>query len=388
MLSLDTLRILNDTPQLLDALAARDLSEQYTLALLSELRAKWPPEIAAAALQTARLRQQAIIKFDRAGEMFFTPDGLQQATAPAVRTYHAEQLAHTQRVVDIGCGIGADSLALGQSASVIGFDIDPVRVHIARHNARVYRARADFLVADARQPWPLRVKGGAFFFDPARRANQRRLFSVKDYIPPLATLHGWPLKTGLVKLSPGVDTNELAPYEGGLTFVSEQGNLKEALLGLGDFAFAGRRAVLLPQHIMLQTRGLPAPPVRSAPLRYMLEPDPAIIRAGCFGELAAHLTQPLFRLDEQIAYLTSDAPIDSPWCRQWHVIDWMPFNLKRLRASLRQQGIGRVTVKKRGSPLTPEALQARLALKHGDREAVIFLTQIMGKHSAVICDTP
>jgi hypothetical protein len=41
-------------------------------------------------------------------------------------------------------------------------------------------------------------------------------------------------------------------------------------------------------------------------------------------------------------------------------------------------------VKKRGSPITPEELQAKLRLKKGSREAVIFLTQVRSVHSAII----
>ncbi len=63
----------------------------------------------------------------------------------------------------------------------------------------------------------------------------------------------------------------------------------------------------------------------------------------------------------------------------------MPFQLKRLRAALRERGIGRVTVKKRGSPLSPEEAIRLLKLDGGGEEAVVVLTQVAGRHSALIC---
>jgi hypothetical protein len=60
--------------------------------------------------------------------------------------------------------------------------------------------------------------------------------------------------------------------------------------------------------------------------------------------------------------------------------------LKRLRTYLRQRGIGQVTVKKRGSPITPEQLIHDLRLK-GDLERVVFLTQLRGRPVVIIASS-
>ena len=97
--------------------------------------------------------------------------------------------------------------------------------------------------------------------------------------------------------------------------------------------------------------------------------------------LAAQLDAAL--LDPQIAYLTTDTPRPTPFARTFAIDDAFPFQLKRLRAYLRERGVGRVTIKKRGSPLEPDALRQALRLR-GDNEAVLFLTQVMGRHSVLI----
>jgi hypothetical protein len=90
------------------------------------------------------------------------------------------------------------------------------------------------------------------------------------------------------------------------------------------------------------------------------------------------------QLDPDIAYLTADHETPTPFARVWAVEDWLPFNLKRLRAALRERGVGHVVVKKRGSPLQPETLIRELRLS-GDKERVVFLTHLRGRPIVVIC---
>ncbi len=370
-------------------LAAADLGESHTLALLSALRRSLTPEQAGAALSLARLRSRAAVKFSRADALFFTPDALEQASSEGVSAWRARRFAGYDRVADLGCGAGGDTLALAAiPGDLVALDRDALRLRLARANVAAYGRTATFVQADLADPLPLGHVLAAFF-DPARREDGRRLFSVRDYTPPLAVIDGWRFDALAVKLSPGVDLDELRPYTAsgaGVEFVSLDGELKEAVLWCGAFGFGGRQAsrlepdgtgrTLLPQDA-------PPPPL-AEPHAYLYEPDPAVIRAGLLGELAAYLGLDLFRLDDSIAYLTGDRYLPSPWARAWPVQDWLPFNLKRLRAALRARHIGPLTVKKRGSPLTPDGLIRQLKLD-GDEPGVVVLTQIAGRHSAIIC---
>jgi SAM-dependent methyltransferase len=366
-----------------------DVSEARTLALLTDLRRDLSPEMAGAALTLARLRVRAVSKFSRADALFFTPDALEQASGEIVSGWRARRFAAFARVADLGCGIGGDALALAAHADVIALDRDALRLQMARANLAAYGRAAAFVQADLSDSLPVRGVPAAFF-DPARRDEGRRVFSVRDYLPPLDVIAGWNFAALAVKLSPGVDLDELRPYTdhgAGVEFVSLDGELKEAVLWGGAFGFAGRRASRLERDgsgASLEPRDLPPPPV-AEPRAVLYEPDPAVIRAGLFGELADHLGIALYRLDESIAYLTGDAYVMTPWARAWPVWDWLPFNLKRLRALLRERDVGRVTVKKRGSPITPEELIAKLKLRGGSRSAVVVLTHIAGQHSAIIC---
>jgi SAM-dependent methyltransferase len=383
MLSLGTFAALQSEADLLQSLAANDLSAANTLPLLTRLRKTYPPDVAGAALETARLREKAAPKFSRASQMFFTADALEQATSEIVAEHHARILAPYHQIADLGCGIGGDAILLGQRAWVLGVDLDLLRLRMARHNAAVYQAGVQFLQADLTAPLPL-VDQGAAFFDPVRRTADKRIFSVRAYTPPLELIQTWNFQAVLVKISPGVQLEELTHLDAGIEFVSLGGELKEALLHIGELAFRGFRATRLPENITLVSLGLEPPPVIDAPLRYLYEPDPAVIRSGLFGEMLQQTGITAYRLDETIAYLTGDEPTNSPWLRSWRIDAWMPFNLKKLRRELVEQGVGKITVKKRGSPITPEALQAKLSLKDGIHHAVVILTRLQGQPIVLI----
>jgi hypothetical protein len=133
-------------------------------------------------------------------------------------------------------------------------------------------------------------------------------------------------------------------------------------------------------HWQQSTSGDSAP--LSAPRHWLVEPDPALLRAHLVQDVA--LASGGFMLDATIAYFTTDSQPDSPWLRAWPISDWMLFNLKALRAYLRERHIGQVTVKKRGSPLTPEELIPKLKLK-GENQGLLVLTRHQGKPIVIVC---
>ena len=106
-----------------------------------------------------------------------------------------------------------------------------------------------------------------------------------------------------------------------------------------------------------------------------------MIRAHLVAEVAALLDGAL--LDPTIAYITSETLTATPFARAYAIDAAMPFNLKKLRIILRERGIGHVVVKKRGSPLAPEALERDLRLT-GAASCILFLTKVAGAHTVLI----
>ncbi len=363
-------------------LASLDLSNP--LPILTRLRKDYTSQQAAAAVTMARLRQKAEEKFGvYAASMLFTASALEQASHPAVRRYRAQRIG-IQPVLDAGCGIGADSLAFAVEGSrVYGVDLDPVRVEMARHNAGILGLEnARFAVQDVREMSISR--DGTIFYDPARRdAQDRRIFDVERYIPPLSLVHDWQADRIVAKLSPGVALDQLASYAGQVEFISVEGDLKEAVLWLGERDSPPAATLIEATGTVLHWQPSvheAAPP--GPPADWLVEPDPALIRAGYVQDVAAQAGG--HQLDETIAYFTTQQRPESPWLRSWAILDWMPFHLKRLRAYLRDHNVGRVTVKKRGSPVTPEELITRLKLK-GRESRTLILTRFQGQSIVIIC---
>ncbi len=352
--------------------------EKDFLSEFGMLAKRFPRETARAALTTAILRGEAETKFPQAEKMYFTREALEQATPWEVAVHRAKRYAGISRIFDLGCSIGGDALPLSKSAPVIGVELDPLRAAMARQNGLALRADLRVVEGDVRQlPFDL-TPDDAIFFDPARREDHQRTFSVEEYLPPLSIVLDWLKSTDAIgaKISPGVKLDQLAEYDCEVEFVSLNGALKEAALWFGRFKTAGRRATLLldGETHTLTADSQPELPL-SEPRAYIYEPDAAILRAGLVETVGAQLDAA--QLDSEIAYLTAAGLQQSPFVRVWAVEGWMPFQLKRLRAALRERGIGRLTVKKRGSPILPEDLIQQLKLE-GEGSATLFLTQMQG----------
>lgn len=380
---------------LLADLAQREFDERRVLAELTRLRAQYAPEYARAAIEQVLLRRRARTKFPHADQLFFTREALEQASSASVAAHRAQRLARYASVIaDLGCGIGGDTLALATAGlHVIAVDHDAARLAIAAANAAAIGLadRITTCLADLRTTPPPSAE--AFFCDPGRRGGGRRRFRVEQYEPPLSHVLCWRdlAPTLTVKLAPGVDHAELADVQNAeLEFVSLNGELKEAVLWIGPPATMPRRATVLSSQSAEATAvhcltgdDLDSPPIpQSTPLDYLYEPDPAVIRAGIIAELASQWDAA--QIDPQIAYLTTAVVQYSPFARVWRVLEWFPFNLKRLRSRLRALDAGEVTVKKRGSPLDTDALARQLS-GAGTQSLVVVLSQVAGRPTALIC---
>jgi hypothetical protein len=384
------------TPMGQNALAAAmalQPREKDFLPHFQKLSKIYPLDIARGALEIAILRGEAKSKFTQADQLYFTREALEQASNYEVSLHRAERYRGYAQIADLGCSVGGDTIALAGVAPTIGIDRDPLRLSMARANLKSLDLDADFVQTDLVNSFPcLQYPSVALFFDPARRENGHRISSVKKYIPPLPTVAKWLTYYPAlgIKISPAVDMKELFGYDAEVEFISLKGQLKETVLWFGPLKAGQRRATVLPgPHMMIDdvtTIDLSRRPTLAIakPLQYFYEPDPAVIRAGMVQALMVRLGAA--QVDQEIAYLTADKKNLSPFARVWKIEDWFPFQLKKLRAYLRERNIGLVTVKKRGSPILPEDLIQALHLsKDATEERVIFLTRMRDQPIVVIC---
>lgn len=392
--------------------AASALAETEPLAAATTLREQGiGPELAAAALTQAHLRRRAAAKFGvDADRMLFTRAGLEQATRSVVATARAARLAAAgvRRLADLGCGIGADTIAAARAGiRVRAVESDPATAEVAATNLAALSLDDLAHVECAAAEQTNLADVDAVFCDPARRdgAGGRRVFDPAGFSPP------WSFVTALadqvprtvLKLAPGLD-HALIPADAEAQWVSVGGDLVEATLWCGPLAEVPRRATLLgrpsPQEgSPVQGRGVSGDPSwgeggvqltgsgqRYAPVgpvrRFLLDPDPAVTRAHLVAELADLTGGNL--ADPDIAYLYTDRPATGAYGRCLEIWQQLPFSLKRLRALLREAGVGRVEIMKRGSAVEPERLRRDLRLT-GDASATVVLTRTASRPTALIC---
>jgi SAM-dependent methyltransferase len=381
-------RLLSDEGQA--ALAAATTLEPTpanSLTCLTKLRKVYPASLATDALEMALLRRKGLAKFARAGGMYFTRESLEMASGELVANYRAKRFASHSRVLDLCCGIGADTLALAAAGcDVTAIDIDGTRLKMAEHNLAVYGLRSKFLQGDVLAD--ALPEADAAFADPGRRASGQRYLALRDYLPPPQDViarfpAGFPLA---FKLAPGIHRNDLESLDGEIEFIEADGELKECVLWLGSLGTPGRRATLLASNAEPVTFFDEAPeyPAEAEPIGdYLYDPAAAVVRAGLVPTLGTMLdANPT---DATVQMLSSNEHVETPFATAYRVEAVLTFDAKKVQAWLRSHSIGRVTVVKRGALSDASGTVEKWKLS-GSEHRFLIITRQQGDQVAIVAE--
>lgn len=382
LLSPEGARILND----LESLDTR----LDVVKLVTKLRkAGYDPDLVATALTQTRLRRKAQEKFGEfADQMLFTEAGLEQASRLQVAALHAGRFrqAGIENVADLGCGIGAESLAMASlDINVTAYEKDELTAAAATFNL------ANFPNVTVEQADVTELDLGNFqglFFDPARRDNRNRIFRPDDFSPSFNfVLEKAKEKPSIIKLGPGHPHNQIPDWSEAV-WVSVGGDLVE----LGLYSNQVRREDIARAAVLISKTGRyeitsPTTEQTHAELAslgdYLYEPDNSLIRSHLIGVFAAE--HELTAISPEIAYLSGNKEVKSPWLQSYRIIDQMPFDRKKLAAFLNSRDIGAIQIKKRGSDVIPEELRKELNLK-GSLPGTIVITRVDDKHRVLLVE--
>ncbi len=394
----DFIALLSPEGQELLAKVAKVDAKADVVSLVSRLRGEGHnPLLVAAVLTQAKLRRRAQAKFGEFAErMIFTEPGLEQASRLSVAALHAGRFrsAGITDVADLGCGIGAESLALASlDIRVRAREIDEVTAAVATYNL------APFDNAEVQQADVTEINLDAFgglFFDPARRelggpARERaaRKFDPMAFSPSFDfVMQAAAKKPTGVKFGPG-HPHEGIPDEAEAQWVSVGGDLVELGLWFGAVARPGvkRSALLLAadgKHEISSDSTKRQDAELGSLQEFVYEPDNAVVRSHLIGQLAEQIGAKIFA--PEIAYLTAGTKIESPWLKGYRVLDEMAFDRKKLKAYLKERSIGTLEIKKRGSDIVPEQLRKELAPK-GKGAATLIVTRVGDAHRVLICES-
>ncbi len=169
------------------------------------------PELVAAALTQSRLRSRRPGRRSARSPTACCSPPRVSSRPPGCRwppsTPTGCRRAGATRVVDLGCGIGVDAIALVElGLHVLAVDLDPLTAAVARGQPAPLGpetgsvTRAD--VTELEHPAAARRRRLA---DPARRPNGRRLLDPQPRSPPLSWVLGLRLSALGVKVAPGLD---------------------------------------------------------------------------------------------------------------------------------------------------------------------------------------
>jgi len=381
ILSTEGLRLLDEVPAW--------NSKDDVMRIVTDLRkAGHSPALVAAVVSQARLRARGVAKFGPfAASMLFTEAGLEQATRLRVAAMHAGRFrdAGLTNIVDLGCGIGADALAIASlEMDVTAVDIDEVTAAVASFNLAPWPG-ATVVHSDAADVDLAPFDG--VYLDPARRSASKRLADPADWTPSLDFAFGiGSAKPTGVKLGPGID-RDLIPDGAEAQWISVDRDVVEVGVWFGAVAREGitRAALVIGEHGTAELTA-PADSPDEAPGtlgEFLYEPDGAVIRARLIGDLARSLDGRM--LDPQIAWVTSDDAQPTPFAQVFRVAETFPFDERKLKQALAARGIGTLEIKKRGIDVDPAQLRKKLSLK-GDRSATLILTRVAGKRMAILAD--
>ena len=374
--------------RLLDSLPPFDSTADVVRTVSDLRKAGHPAGLVAAVLNQAKLRHKAASKFGPfADRMLFTEAGLEQATRLGVAAHHAGRFkaAGVKWVADLGCGIGADALAIvALELEVTAVERDEVTAAIAAYNLAPWsNARVEHSTAEE-----VDLAGvDGVYLDPARRDGARRLRDPGDWSPSLDFAFGLAERypTG-VKLGPGID-RELIPAGAEAQWISVDRDVVELGLWFGTLARPGiRRAALVISDAGTaeMTAAADSPDAEAGSLgEFVYEPDGAVIRARLIGDLARTIGGRM--LDPSIAYVTSDSAHVTPFATCFRVIEEFPLDKRTLKREIASRGIGTLEIKKRGVDIDPAEYRTALAPK-GDASGTLMLTRVDGKRRALLVE--
>ncbi|NLE29605.1 MAG: class I SAM-dependent methyltransferase [Phycisphaerae bacterium] len=362
---------------------ARDL-DIYNPGDAMKLRKHCTPEQARAVLELTELRKRARDKFTLADSMFFDRVGYEQSSSQILAEYKARRIASNytgERILDLCCGIGGDTIALAGVGPVLAVDFSPVRIKMTQMNLKLHSLadRCEFQCSDLNQ---LDLQGELFHIDPDRRVlKQARTVSIdeispsKEYIDRLISK----IPHGAIKLSPATDFSNL-PWPGELELISHKGQCRQLIVWTGRYAHAKLRATTLPSGETIDDT-MPQRLEISEIGKYLYDPDPAITRLRLLPQLAG-LMELDFIAPGQIV-LTSNQLIANPLARAYRVEEVLPYHETKIKKLFRSRPTGPVTVKPRGADVKVDQLSKQLSGKSAP-EKHLFLLRLDKKIQAVI----
>lgn len=372
---LDLLQQLHAAPDLQAAVRSASGNE---LAVQRQLRNQYDASLVRAALTLDAARRRAEGLLPEAERLWLTPVALEQATHPLVAAHKAARFPPDAPVLDLCSGIGVDTAALARRGPVTAIDHDPAMLQRLLWNLQIWNDSPPDTQAVSAEDVSLADR--FIHADPDRRSGRSRpVRRLEQYTPDLTWMQSAVRSAsgGAIKIGPASNFMQKFP-DCEIELISLHGECREATVWFGELCDGEQfRATVLPAGETICGDPLAAWADSAAePSRYLLDPNPAVVRSGLIDSVCERLA--LQRLDSEEEYLTSEEVPQSDFVTAFEMEALLPNNQKQLRQYLRDSPGRYYEIKCRHVPIDAASVARKLPAGGVDSKVIFFL-RIQGR---------
>ncbi|MGB4774221.1 MAG: RsmD family RNA methyltransferase [Daejeonella sp.] len=307
-----------------------------------------------------------------------------EQTSSETAAQYKSGLIKGENCIDLTGGFGVDSVYFSKKAKqVIYCEFNEELSAISKHNAKIFGINnIRFINGDGLDYlFQQTIKFDTIYIDPSRRVNTQKVFKLKDYQPDVVkNLNLLLSKTSrlIIKTSPLLDIQSGLQEFGFVSeihIVSIKNDCKE-LLWIIDNDFHKKEPEIkciaiddIQQEFKFKlseekdlVSGLYA-----NPLKYIYEPDVALLKAGCFKLITIRFN--VLKLDQHTHLYTSNDLKTDFIGRTFELIQILEY-----RDFIKQKTLKQANVICRNFPLNAEDIKKKYRIKDGGKEYLIFTT--------------
>lgn len=332
--------------------------------------------------------------------MLYPPSlSMEQCSSEQTALYKVSLLAsRSGSFADLTGGFGVDfSYLAARFAKATYIERNPKLCAIARHNfALLGLTHAEVVCGDSVECLRNLAPVDVIYLDPARRdTNGGRTFAISDCTPDAVALLPLLLEkaeTVMIKLSPMLDWHKaVADFRGHVAevhIVAVDNECKELLLILRrdttecpKVVCVNNGCVFSPTPYIYIIR-CSAPSVDFSQLHgFLLVPNAAIMKAGCFAQVAEAFS--VAQISDNSHLFVADAPVERFPGNTYRINAVTSMNKKELKATI--GSIKKANIAVRNFPLTVAELRKRLKINDGGNIFIFATTLCDGSHVLIVC---
>ncbi len=318
---------------------------------------------------------------------------IEQCSSEASANYKAN-LLNGNTFADLTGGLGIDTYYIDRHFQKTDYvERQTELCDLARHNFSVLNTKIEVHNETAEDYLNHCEPKDCIFIDPARRDEHgRKTVSIADCTPNVADLQDLLLQKAekvMVKLSPMLDISkalEELHHVKELHVVAVANECKELDFILergyqGEIQFVCVNLLTEQPEVRftMEEERNSSGKLAEGVLKYLYEPNPAVMKAGCFKLLTQRFG--VFKLHKNSNLYTSEDLISDFPGRIFEVEGWAPYN-KKVKQTLLQD-VDKASIAVRNFPLSVAELRKTLKISDGD-EWFLFATTLKGEQKILI----